>query len=67
MFNCQCGKPVRAIYCPDENQHEPDDVCQDCHDEAEFKYHVEQAFILQQRREIKKHLQELDKEDDLPF
>ena len=36
MFNCNCGKPVRAIYCPDENQHEPDSVCEDCHQAMKY-------------------------------
>jgi len=48
MFNCQCGKPVRAIYCPDENQHEPDSVCQDCHEADRY---------LQQLYAIKKNLE----------
>ena len=67
MFYCQCSKPVRVTYCPDDNVHYPEDDCQDCHDEEQFRYHVEQAFILQQRREMKKQLQELDKQEELPF
>jgi len=68
MYYCNCGKPVRATYCPDDNVHYPEDNCQDCHDEEkQFEYHVEQAFILQQRQEMKKQLQKLDEQEELPF
>lgn len=44
-----------------------DQICQDCYDEQQFAHHVEQAFILQQRKEMKKQLQDLDKQEELPF
>jgi hypothetical protein len=66
MFYCQCSKPVRTTYCPDDNVHYPEENCQDCHDEEQFNYHVQQAFILQQRREMKRQLQQIEQEE-LPF
>lgn len=67
MYYCSCGKAVRATYCPDDNVHYPEDNCQDCHDEEQFKYHVEQALIIRERREMKKQLLELSREEELPF
>ncbi len=58
---CHEYKGIQAFHHSQE-----DVICQDCYDEQQFEYHVEQAFILQQRKEMKKRLQELDNEE-LPF
>jgi hypothetical protein len=64
MHQCHYCLEYRSIQA---FHHSQDDViCQDCHDEQQFEYHVQQAFILQQRKEMKKQLQELDNEE-LPF
>jgi recombinational DNA repair protein (RecF pathway) len=59
--HCHEYKGIQAFH-----NSQDDVICQDCHDEQQFEYHVEQAFVLQQRKEMKKQLQELDNEE-LPF
>lgn len=59
MFYCSCGKEVRAIYCPDENQYMPDDVCQDCYDlQDDTEDHVELVCSTKQ---------DWDDQEELPF
>ena len=68
MYRCQCGAPVRAIYCPDENQFEPDEVCEECYiEEKIFDEEIKQALILEKREEMKKRTQEFDTLEELPF
>ena len=60
--HCRQFKGIQTFH------HSEDEViCQDCYEEKQFDYHVRQAFILQQRIEMKKRMQELDKEEELPF
>jgi recombinational DNA repair protein (RecF pathway) len=60
--HCRQFKGIQAFY------HSQDEViCQDCYDEQQFDYHMNQAFILHQRKEMKKKLQELDNQEELPF
>ena len=57
--HCRQFKGIQTFYhCQDEV------TCQDCHDEEQFEYHIEQAFILQQRKKMKKQLQELDNQEE---
>jgi hypothetical protein len=64
MHQCHYCLEYKSIQAFHHSQE--DVICQDCYDEQQFEYHVEQAFILQQRKEMKKQLQELDNEE-LPF
>jgi len=69
MYYCNCGAPVRAIYLPDENQYEPDDVCQSCYEASyysELEEEMEQAFILAERDRLKDIMIQIDLEE-LPF
>ncbi len=59
--HCHEYKGIQAFH-----NSQDDVICQDCYDEQQFEYHVQQAFVLQQRKEMKKQLQELDNEE-LPF
>lgn len=59
MFTCKCGQPVRAKYCPDDNVHYPEGDCQDCH-ELKFDNELHKAFILEERKSLKRKLQLLE-------
>ena len=63
----QCNHCLEYLGIQAFSSCQDDQICQDCYDEQQFDHHVQQAFILQQRKEMKKQLQELDKNEELPF
>ena len=65
MHQCNHCHEYKGIQAFHNSQDEV--ICQDCYDEQQqFDEEIRRALIIQQREEMKKRLQELDKEE-LPF